>query len=104
MVKLRPCSGDVDLGLKIPSQPVGFLVGSAVLVFIGVALILLAPAKLSSQGATFPDRESSLDPEAACAGLGAKKNCQPLQFPLQLKGYLRKLLRARSSAVRAVDS
>jgi hypothetical protein len=33
------------LGLEIPSQRVGFLVGSAVLVVIGVALIVLAPAK-----------------------------------------------------------
>ena len=35
------------LGLKIPNQRVGFLVGSAVLVVIGVALIALAPAKPS---------------------------------------------------------
>src|SRR5882724_10507051 len=33
------------LGLEITSQKVGFLVGSAVLVVIGVALIALAPAK-----------------------------------------------------------
>jgi len=33
------------LGLEIPNQRVGFLVGSAVLVVIGVALIALAPAK-----------------------------------------------------------
>jgi ABC-type Fe3+-siderophore transport system permease subunit len=33
------------LGLGIPSQRVGFLVGSAVLVVIGVVLIVLAPAK-----------------------------------------------------------
>ena len=33
------------LGLEIASQQVGFLVGSAVLVVIGVALIALAPAK-----------------------------------------------------------
>jgi hypothetical protein len=33
------------LGLEIASQRVGFLVGSAVLVVIGVALIVLAPAK-----------------------------------------------------------
>jgi hypothetical protein len=32
------------LGLEIPSQKVGFLVGSAVLVVIGVILIVLAPA------------------------------------------------------------
>src|SRR5712671_3375452 len=35
------------LGLEIPSQRVGFLVGSAVLVVIGVALIVLTPAKPS---------------------------------------------------------
>jgi hypothetical protein len=35
------------LGLEIASQRVGFLVGSAVLVVIGVALIALAPAKQS---------------------------------------------------------
>jgi uncharacterized membrane protein len=33
------------LGLEIASQRVGFLVGSAVLVVIDVALIALAPAK-----------------------------------------------------------
>ena len=33
------------LGLEIASQRVGFLIGSAVLVVIGVALIALAPAK-----------------------------------------------------------
>jgi hypothetical protein len=33
------------LGLEIPSQRVGFLVGSAVLVVIGVTLLVLAPAK-----------------------------------------------------------
>jgi hypothetical protein len=33
------------LGLEIASQRVGFLIGSAVLVVIGVALIVLAPAK-----------------------------------------------------------
>jgi hypothetical protein len=33
------------LGLEIASQRVGFLVGSGVLVVIGVALIALAPAK-----------------------------------------------------------
>jgi hypothetical protein len=35
------------LGLEIAGQRVGFLVGSAVLVVIGVALIMLAPAKES---------------------------------------------------------
>jgi hypothetical protein len=33
------------LGLEIPPQGVGFLIGSGVLVIIGVALIALAPAK-----------------------------------------------------------
>jgi hypothetical protein len=33
------------LGLEIPPQRVGFLIGSGVLVIIGVALIALAPAK-----------------------------------------------------------
>ena len=40
------------LGLEIPNQRVGFLVGSAVLVVIGVALILLAPAKQSGEQAS----------------------------------------------------
>jgi len=35
------------LGLEIPSQKVGFLAGSAVLVVIGVALLALTPAKPS---------------------------------------------------------
>jgi len=35
------------LGLEIPSQKVGFLIGSAVLIVIGVALIALNPAKPS---------------------------------------------------------
>jgi peptidoglycan/LPS O-acetylase OafA/YrhL len=35
------------LGLKIPSERTGFLIGSAVLVVIGAALIALAPAKQS---------------------------------------------------------
>jgi hypothetical protein len=35
------------LGLEIPNQRAGFLVGSAVLVVIGVALLVLAPAKQS---------------------------------------------------------
>jgi hypothetical protein len=33
------------LGLEIPNQRLGFLVGSAVLVVIGIALIALAPTK-----------------------------------------------------------
>jgi hypothetical protein len=37
------------LGLEIPNQRVGFLVGSAVLVVIGVALIVLAPLKQSTE-------------------------------------------------------
>jgi hypothetical protein len=39
------------LGLEIPSERVGFLVGSGVLVVIGVALIALAPAKQSGERA-----------------------------------------------------
>jgi hypothetical protein len=42
------------LGLEIASQRVGFLVGSAVLVVIGLTLIVMAPAKSTfdlSQGA-----------------------------------------------------
>jgi len=35
------------LGLEIPNQKVGFLIGSAVLVVIGVALLALNPAKPS---------------------------------------------------------
>ncbi|HZW96098.1 MAG TPA: DUF6632 domain-containing protein [Candidatus Eremiobacteraceae bacterium] len=35
------------LGLEIPSQRTGFLIGSSVLVVIGIALIALAPAKPS---------------------------------------------------------
>jgi hypothetical protein len=37
------------LGLEIASQRVGFLIGSAVLVVIGVALIALAPAESVAQ-------------------------------------------------------
>jgi peptidoglycan/LPS O-acetylase OafA/YrhL len=40
------------LGLEIPSQRTGFLVGSAVLVVIGIALIVLAPAKQSGERAS----------------------------------------------------
>lgn len=39
-------------GLEIASQRVGFLIGSAVLVIIGVALIALAPAKQSREVAS----------------------------------------------------
>ena len=42
------------LGLEIPSQRTGFLIGSAVLVVIGVALISLAPSKQP------PDRASAV--------------------------------------------
>ncbi|MFZ1052701.1 MAG: DUF6632 domain-containing protein [Candidatus Sulfotelmatobacter sp.] len=37
------------LGLEIPNQRTGFLVGSGVLVVIGVVLIALAPAKQSGE-------------------------------------------------------
>ena len=33
------------LGLHIPSEKIGFLIGSALLVVIGVALLALAPAR-----------------------------------------------------------
>jgi hypothetical protein len=39
------------LGLEMASERAGFLVGSAVLVVIGVALIVLAPGKQSGQRA-----------------------------------------------------
>jgi hypothetical protein len=39
-------------GLEIASQRVGFLIGSAVLVIIGAALIALAPAKPSREQAS----------------------------------------------------
>lgn len=42
------------LGLEIASERVGFLTGSAVLVLIGVALIILAPGKQSGQHAGAP--------------------------------------------------
>ena len=37
------------LGLEIPNQRAGFLIGSAVLVVIGVTLIVLTPAKPSGE-------------------------------------------------------
>jgi len=40
------------LGLEIPNQRMGFLVGSAVLVVIGIALIALAPARQSDKQAS----------------------------------------------------
>jgi len=40
------------LGFEIASERVGFLVGSAALVVIGVVLIMLAPGKHSGQRAT----------------------------------------------------
>lgn len=36
------------MGLKMPSDRNGFLIGSAILVLIGIALIALAPAKAST--------------------------------------------------------
>jgi hypothetical protein len=45
VVKLRPCRGNVDTGTR-NRQPAGRVSGgSAVLVVIGVALIVLAPAR-----------------------------------------------------------
>jgi hypothetical protein len=40
------------LGLEIPSQRTGFLIGSAVLVVIGVTLIALAPTKQPAERAS----------------------------------------------------
>ena len=42
------------LGLEIASERVGFLIGSAVLVVIGVAFLVLAPRKQSGQQAVVP--------------------------------------------------
>lgn len=42
------------LGLEIASERVGFLIGSAVLVVIGVALVALAPRKESGQQPVVP--------------------------------------------------
>ena len=44
------------LGFEIASERKGFLIGSAVLVVIGVALIVLAPRKQPSQQAPIPLR------------------------------------------------
>ncbi|HEX3819977.1 MAG TPA: DUF6632 domain-containing protein [Candidatus Sulfotelmatobacter sp.] len=41
-------------GLEIPSERPGFLIGSAVLVVIGLALIVLAPRKQGEQRAASP--------------------------------------------------
>jgi hypothetical protein len=43
------------LGLEIPSQRTGFLIGSAVLVVIGVTLIALAPTKQPVERASAVD-------------------------------------------------
>ncbi|HET8823704.1 MAG TPA: DUF6632 domain-containing protein [Terriglobales bacterium] len=40
------------LGLKIPEQRDGFLIGSSVLVVIGVALLALRPSKAAAQSTT----------------------------------------------------
>ena len=42
------------LGVEMPSERTGFLVGSSVLVVIGVALIALAPAKQLEQRSAVP--------------------------------------------------
>ena len=42
------------LGLEITSERAGFLIGSAVLVAVGVALIVLGPRKQSGQQAVVP--------------------------------------------------
>lgn len=43
------------LGFQMPSERVGFLIGSAVLVVIGVALLALAPAKQSVEQVSAAD-------------------------------------------------
>ena len=48
------------LGFEIPSERTGFLVGSGVLVVIGVALIALAPGSRESDASPKPDRRSPL--------------------------------------------
>ena len=48
------------LGFEIPSERTGFLVGSGVLVVIGVALIALAPGTRESSTSPKPDRRSPL--------------------------------------------
>jgi hypothetical protein len=52
------------LGLEIPSQRTGFLIGSAVLVVIGVTLIALAPAKQCNESHCFPPKVSANFPAA----------------------------------------
>jgi hypothetical protein len=42
------------LGFKMASERAGFLVGSAVLVVVGLALIVLAPGKHSGERALAP--------------------------------------------------
>jgi Family of unknown function (DUF6632) len=42
------------LGFKVASERAGFLVGSAVLVVVGLALIVLAPGKYSGERALAP--------------------------------------------------
>jgi len=42
------------LGLEIPSERTGFLIGSAVLVVIGVAFVVLAPEKQKAQQPALP--------------------------------------------------
>ena len=44
------------LGFEIASERVGFLIGSAVLVVIGIALIVLAPGKPTEQKVALPLR------------------------------------------------
>jgi peptidoglycan/LPS O-acetylase OafA/YrhL len=41
------------LGFEMPSERTGFLIGSAVLVVIGIVLIVLAPAKQAAKATAF---------------------------------------------------
>ena len=47
-------------GFEIPSERSGFLIGSAVLVVIGLALILLSPGKQPQGAAALPDNRTSI--------------------------------------------
>jgi hypothetical protein len=51
MVELPHAVAMSILGVEIPSQRIGFLIGSAVLVVIGIALLALAPSKQSVEKA-----------------------------------------------------
>jgi hypothetical protein len=48
------------LGFEIPSERSGFLIGSAVLVIIGLGLILLSPGKRPQGAAVLPENRTSI--------------------------------------------